>query len=189
MTRKYKEYTCLKVHPAVFLSIQPFFRLTPSTYLDASSGPHHACNGIFGKQVMQEQCITYCPQFFPCWDVTALHCAGAGVTKLCFISCHVSAEQLSKLKYCNSTWRTSFLRGSSALRTEKVFHFFLLFLFSPSNEGKHWFLNVTWGGHQLSLQINPCAFSKQGIKCGAVELSRLSLFQHYIFVSDNELSA
>lgn len=131
MTCKYKEYTRPKVHCAVFLLMQPFFRLTPSTYLDASAGPHHTWNGIFGKQVMQEQCITYCPQFFPCCHVTALHCTGAGVTKLCFISSHVSTEQLSELKYCNSSWRTSFSRGSSALRTKKVFISFYCFHFLP----------------------------------------------------------
>lgn len=188
MTCKYKEYTCLRVHCAVFLSIQPFFRLTSSTYLDASAGPHHSCNKIFGKQVMQEQCITHCPQFFSCWHVSALHCTGAGVTKLCFISTHVSTEQLSKLKYCNSTWRTGFSRGSSALRTKEVFISFYCFIFSLEWR-KTLFLNITWGGQQLLLQVKLCAFSKQWIKCGAVKLWCIFLFQYYTFMSNNELSA
>lgn len=58
------------------------------------------------------------------------YCTEAGVTKLCFISSNVSTEQLSKLKYCYSTWRTIFSRGSSTMRTKKVFHLVLLFLLS-----------------------------------------------------------
>lgn len=113
----------------MFLNIQPFFRLTSSAFLDASSGLHHICNGIFfvNKLCKNDASHTVLDSFLAdMW--LHCYCTEAGVTKLCFISSNVSTEQLSKLKYCNTTWRTIFSRGSSAMRTKKVF--ILLFLLS-----------------------------------------------------------
>ena len=45
------------------------------------------------------------------------------------------------------------------------------------------------GGPQLFLQVNMCDFSKQWIKCDAVKLSCIFLFQYYTLTSNNELSA